>query len=375
MTNPRVYIGAELGYIEGAIELLNIEMSPYSIFLNSMKYAHYPILTIIFMFILIWMKKDFGAMFSAEKKARAISAKLNSERVKSDESLKTFDPKAEIGHRWYNAAIPIFVLLGTVIAGLAVTGYDAEMLAEHKGVFKKIQAIVGNADSYVALLWGSLASVIVAVLMSTAGKLLTLQESMESLMNGIKTMLPAILILVMAWSLANITEVLHTADFLISIVPDFLGPYWLPLIVFILSAVVSFATGSSWGTMAILYPLCLPLAFVHSQNSGLSIAETMPVLFNVTSVVLAGSVFGDHCSPISDTTILSSLASSCDHIAHVRTQLPYALTVGGFSILTGGILFAAGSPWWLNFVIGLAGVFLAVKFLGKTVEEDKTVSK
>jgi Na+/H+ antiporter NhaC len=121
--------------------------------------------------------------------------------------------------------------------------------------------------------------------------------------------------------------------------------------------------------MAILYPLVLPSTWVICQDAGLSQAETMPIFYNAISVVLAGSVFGDHCSPISDTTVLSSLASSCNHIDHVRTQLPYAITVGLVSLLTGGLLFSLRVPWYLNYVIGLVILYLLVRFLGKKSHE------
>ncbi|MCH8904799.1 MAG: Na+/H+ antiporter NhaC family protein, partial [Bacteroidetes bacterium] len=128
---------------------------------------------------------------------------------------------------------------------------------------------------------------------------------------------------------------------------------------------ISFSTGSSWGTMAILYPLIIPTSWLVSQEAGLSADASLTILYQVVSVILAGAVFGDHCSPISDTTILSSLASKCDHIEHVRTQLPYALTVAGISILM--ILVASYLPlhWSLIYAIAIVLIYLTVRFLGK----------
>ena len=177
------------------------------------------------------------------------------------------------------------------------------------------------------------------------------------------------IVLLMAWSLAATTEELYTAEFLVSLFSGNMSPYALPAITFLLAAAVSFSTGSSWGTMAILYPLVLPSTWVICQDAGLSQAETMPIFYNAISVVLAGSVFGDHCSPISDTTVLSSLASSCNHIDHVRTQLPYAITVGLVSLLTGGLLFALRFPWYLNYLIGFLILYLVVRFFGKSSHE------
>jgi Na+/H+ antiporter NhaC len=148
---------------------------------------------------------------------------------------------------------------------------------------------------------------------------------------------------------------------------DSFSPIWMPALVFVLSALVSFATGSSWGTMAILYPLMMPLSYQLSIDFGLGQNEAMMIMYNVVSVVLAGSVFGDHCSPISDTTILSSMASSCNHIDHVRTQLPYALTVGGVSLLVGTIPTAFGLHPIISMLLGISILALVIRAFAKRV--------
>jgi Na+/H+ antiporter NhaC len=179
-------------------------------------------------------------------------------------------------------------------------------------------------------------------------------------------MLTAIIILVLAWSIALVTKHLHTADFISqSLVSINISPQFIPAFTFILGALVAFSTGSSWGTMAILYPLILPASWLIAQNFGLDHESSLSIFYNVVSAVLAGSVLGDHCSPISDTTILSSLASSCNHIEHVRTQLPYALTVGGVSIVVGTIPSAFGISPWILFPLGIFAMFLIVKFVAK----------
>ena len=166
-------------------------------------------------------------------------------------------------------------------------------------------------------------------------------------------MMYAVIILVLAWALGGVCRDLDTAGFLISIVGDWMMAEWIPALVFVLAAVVSFATGTSWGTMAILFPLVVPLA--HQVAPGQE-----AILLGTVSSILAGSVWGDHCSPISDTTVLSSMATSCDHMDHVRTQLPYALLVGGVSLLCAELPVAAG--WygpWVGLMIG-AVVMIAV---------------
>lgn len=358
------WIGAELGYIEGATKTLGINEGAYSIFLGSLKYAFYPIFTLSFMLILIWMQKDFGPMKTAEDNARA--GNTNKEDIKVAES-EEFEPIDLTKTRWFNAFIPVFVLIGSVLVGLWLTGTDATAPEELAGLgfFRKLGVIIGNSDSYIALLWASLASIATAIILTISQKIMTLDQTMESALGGFKSMTTAMIILICAWALASITEDLHTADFLTSLFTGNVSSAWMPTITFILAGAVAFSTGSSWGTMAILYPLILPTTWSICQAAGMPTPEAMEVIYHVTAVVIAGSVFGDHCSPISDTTILSSLSSGCNHIEHVRTQMPYALVTGGVSIIASLVLVNIGLPWYLSYLIGIGLLVGVVKILGK----------
>ena len=184
-------------------------------------------------------------------------------------------------------------------------------------------------------------------------------------------MLMAIIIILLAWSLGDVSEVLKTADFLVSVLGDALPPFVIPVLVFVMAAATAFATGSSWGAMAILIPLVIPLTWAVLQAQGMADPEHLPILYSAISAVLAGSVWGDHCSPISDTTILSSLASGCDHIEHVRTQLPYAVVVGLVAILTGTLPVALGIPWWLGLGSGIAVLWVLLRLIGRHSEPVK----
>ena len=189
---------------------------------------------------------------------------------------------------------------------------------------------------------------------------------------GFKTILPAIVILALAWSLAISTEQLHTADFLSALLADSIAPQVIPMIIFVLAAFISFSTGSSWSTMAILYPIAIPTTWVVCQTAGLSPELSYEILLNSISVVLGASVLGDHCSPISDTTILSSLASDCNHIDHVKTQLPYALTVGVVSLALCGFSSVFPGSMLLHIlyaVVGLLGLWFIIRKFGRPVTE------
>lgn len=360
------WIGAELSYIADSTSQLNIEATPYSILLSSIKYSFYPILTLIFMLILIYKKKDFGPMFKYEKQARI------TDEVKEDVagSLSETNEIPKEKERWLNAAIPVAIIIFGTIAGLFITGYNANVWNDNLLSFgAKLSATIGGSDPYKSLLWSSSFGVVTAILLSVTQRILSLKNSVESVIDGFRIMLTAMIILVLAWTLATITKELHTAEFLSGILTGMnVSPFMLPAIVFLLSGVVAFSTGSSWGTMAILYPLILPATWIISQNAGLDHSEAMNIFYNVTSCVLAGSVLGDHCSPISDTTILSSLSSGCNHISHVKTQMPYALTVGAVSVVASTITaFLNINPLFL-IIISIAAMYFIVSKFGKNTE-------
>ncbi|MDX1632829.1 MAG: Na+/H+ antiporter NhaC family protein, partial [Thermoanaerobaculia bacterium] len=196
-----------------------------------------------------------------------------------------------------------------------------------------------------------------------------IESSTDALMEGFKSMLLALVVLVLAWGLGSVTAELHTADYLVRVTQGILSPVLLPAIVFVTAAAVAFATGTSWATMGILIPLVVPVIHKLATAAGHNPGDPgyMPLLLGTISSVLAGAVWGDHCSPISDTTILSSMASGCDHIAHVRTQMPYALTLGFLGMLVGDIPSAMGMSPYVSLAVGSVVVVLSVRLLGREV--------
>jgi Na+/H+ antiporter NhaC len=359
------WIGAELSYIQDGINVIGLNESAYGIFLNSLMYSFYPIFALGLIVILIFRKVDFGPMLKAERTARRIGV---AEIHLSASSKNTeMDSVEGVPARWYNAVIPVFIIVAGTFAGLLYTGWDAAVWADDSLRFTgKLSHTIGESDSYKALLWSSLGAVISAVILTVSQRLLNLRESIEGLMIGFRTMLTAVLILTLAWSIALVTEHMHTAEFISrSMLHLSISPYLVPAITFILAALVAFSTGSSWGTMAILYPLLLPSAWLITNESGFDYQESLAIFYNVVSGVLAGSVLGDHCSPISDTTILSSLASSCNHIEHVRTQLPYALTAGLVAIFIGTLPAAYGIHPGFLFPAGIIILLIITYIFGR----------
>jgi Na+/H+ antiporter NhaC len=363
------WIGIELSYIQEGINAIGINQSAYSVFIGSIGSRFYPVFALIFVLMIIWMRRDFGPMLRSEQLARA---GMITEGNQSEEALpidKDMEVPSHVVPRWYNAIIPVGILIFGTVLGLFYTGYQADIWNDYAtSLGSKLMSTIGAADSFKALLWSSVSGVIAALILTVGQRILTLQKTMEGLVNGFKMMLPAILILVLAWALALITQHFHTATFVSNLlISADVSPRLIPALTFVLASIIAFSTGTSWGTMAILYPLILPVSWALTTTHGYSEAESVAIFYNVVSCILAGAVMGDHCSPISDTTILSSLSSGCNHIEHVRTQMPYALTVAGVSLFVGTIPLSFGVPLWIVFPSGIITLWLVLKYFGKEV--------
>ncbi len=370
------WIGAQLGYVQDGIDnLSDLNENSYNVFLNSLQYAFYPLLTIIFMLVLILTGRDFGPMrkYEVESRQRDTDDFIDTTKSSEDEELNSLNPEENIPKRAFNAVIPIVVLILGTMAGLYYTGKSAVDWADPElGLFRKISTLVGAANSYLALLWASLGAVTVAIALTLSQKLMNLEQTMTAMLKGFKFMLNAIMILVLAWALAKLTDELGTANFITdSLISLKVSPYLIPAITFVLAGFVAFSTGSSWSTMAIVYPIMLPATWLLCKETNFDYNQSLSIFHNVVSAVLAGAIFGDHCSPISDTTILSSLASSCNHINHVKTQMPYALTVAGVSIFVGTIPAAFGIPFYVSLPLGIAVCWLIIRLVGKKVESPQ----
>ncbi len=399
------WVGAELSYIQSGIIHIDIELgqSVYAIFLASLKYSFYPFMTLLFVFMILWTGRDYGPMFKAETKA--LTAEEKSDADEEDQKLEEdeLEPKKGIPHRWYNAAVPNLTLILTAVIGLYYTGLQglhADMvgdgvidslfsreaaweaaaitLGEEAGFLQKLGLVIGYSDPFASLLWASALAVTVALLMTFYQNLMGVFEGMESFGRGMKSMLPAVIILALAWGLALITQDLGTADYLAGLLQGNISPYLIPPLVFLIAAFTAFSTGSSWSTMAILYPIAIPATYAVCTAAGIDTELTVEIMLNVISVVLAASVLGDHCSPLSDTTILSSLASGCDHIEHVRTQLPYALSVGIFALAASFLSTFLGGGWMVSLILfGIGGVvfWMVINRIGARAELDPKVQE
>ena len=275
----------------------------------------------------------------------------------------SLEHKPDIPLRAINAFVPLLVLIVALISGLYVTGSG-----------DTITAIIGSADAYKSMLWASLLGAMVAALMTLGQGILSGHETVDAWFGGVKAMLFAMIVLILAWSLADVAVDLNTAAYLVLILADSLSPPMVPATVFVLSAATAFTTGTSWGTLGILMPLVIPLTWAVLEVNGMASPEHMHILYSAIACNLAGAVWGDHCSPISDTTVLSSMASGCDHIEHVRTQMPYALTIGTVAIGVGTIPGGYGFPPLVSIMLGMVILYLVLKVLGKRADDCTSVT-
>ncbi len=365
------WIGFEVSLIADSFKTAGIGLEPYWAFLLSLPYRFYPIFALAFIAWLILWRRDFGAMYRAEVRARTTGKVLadGASPLANYESAELLPPDHLRGSLW-SALLPIFAALGGAIGGLFYTGYTSALGA---GEAITLRSILANADSYVSLTWGALLGCIAAFGCAVPTRALSLREAFDAWVGGVRSMVLAVVILGLAWSIGDVCEELHTAQYLVQALQGNLSAGWLPALTTLVAAGISFAIGSSWGTMSILMPLAIPLA--HSLTGGMEPSAQQFYLIATLSSVLAGATFGDHCSPISDTTVLSSIFAGSDHIDHVRTQLPYALTVGGVAWLVGDVATGFGLPVWVALLLGVALLGVIVRVMGKPTPEFSEESR
>lgn len=350
------WIGYQMGLVGDALETIDAlsDRRPFELIVRSVPYSFYPFLAILFVFLVASSGRDIGPMYKAERRARGGQVKPTTKEALPSLEGDDLEAKDGIPLRAVNALIPIVTLLVGLAASLYFTGTG-----------DTVRDRLLDADSYKSMMYASFVGVTVAAALSIGQRILTIHETVDAWYGGVRAMLFGIIILIMAWSLSDVTKQLGTADYLVTILADTLPVAVLPAMVFVLAAVTAFTTGTSWGAMGILMPLVVPLTWAVMVVNGVADESGMHILYSAISAVLAGSVWGDHCSPISDTTVLSSIASGCNHIEHVRTQLPYALIVGAVALTFGTIPGGYGVPPWLSLLVGAALLVGILRYFGR----------
>jgi Na+/H+ antiporter NhaC len=365
------WVAGEIGYIESGFESLALPsgaVDGFGIFVATIPFRFYVLFALLFVPLVGWLGRDFGPMWKAER--QCLGAAPPHDVGRSPSAGDASGPQVQ---RWHNAVVPIGVTLVVTVWLLMLTGRQALAGVEtESSSWQRLVQVFGNGDSYLALLYGSLAGLLTAMFLARGQKLMSWAEANAAAMEGARLVVPALLILWLAWALSGVTsdKYLGTGEYLGSLLQAAIDVRWMPTIVFLLSSLVAFSTGTSWGTMGILMPIVVAATFrmVESQQ-GAAEPYNMVLIASIGSV-LAGAIFGDHCSPISDTTVLSSQASGCDHMSHVWTQLPYALTVAAVSIVVGTVPAGFGWPVWPLLAVGGIVLVLILRLFGKAVDRD-----
>ncbi len=362
------WIGFMVSTIDDGLDALGAEdLNAYGLFLDSLAFAFYPILAIVLVWIVTLTGRDIGPMLASERAARAKAPRTGGTFDPASLDSSDTDPAGWDGapapNPWF-AVIPLGVLIFGTLGGVIATG----MADSPPGA--SVRDIFGAGNSFKAMLWASLGGAIVAIALSVAGGRLTLGHAMDSWLAGTRSMMLPAVVLTLAWSLSTVNGMIQTDTYLVTLLGDSLPLWAMPTLVFLLAAAMAFTTGTSWGVMGIMMPLVVPLAWaVTGAGGGLSGIEA--AVFSATiGAVMGGAVWGDHCSPISDTTVMSSLAAGCDHADHVRTQLPYALLAGMAAILFGLLPVGFGLAWWLALPLALAAMAAVFRILSRPVMES-----
>ncbi len=294
---------------------------PFSTLMSAIAYNFYPILTLLMVFVIIVSKKDFGPMRKAEKRTKKTGKLLNDNaRPMVSESITSTKTKENVKPKAFNMVIPLFTMVGMMPVTLAFTGW--EKVETYTSLGNHIRLAIGQGSGSSAVLYSVITAILVAAILYRSQKIMKSSELVETGLKGISGLMPLALLMMLAFAISAVCNELGTGIYIANLSKDWLSPELLPAVVFIISAFIAFSTGTSWGTFAIMMSIALPMAEIQEAN-----------LYLVLAATLGGGVFGDHCSPISDTTIISSMASASDHIDHVKTQLPYALSMGGVTVV------------------------------------------
>ena len=334
------WIGYEVGLFEDISGTLGLGRDGYSMFFDALSFRFYCVLAIIFVIVNAISGRDYGPMHTAEVRARETGdvAASDAEALGHAASFTSL-PNAIV--QPFSAVLPLLMLFGLLLGGFWIDGNGTGSIFS----LTAWRNTLSEANNVMVLACAAASAFVIAIICARWLSKLRFREIIPVIWSGVKGSLTPLSILLLAWGLKASCDRLLTGDFLATMLSDVVSPLWFPLFVFICASVTSFATGTSWGTMAILIPTAIPVAF--SLDNGSYGLTTIICL----GAVLDGAIFGDHCSPLSDTTILSSIASSCDPLHHVRTQLPYSLTVASIALFCGYLPAALG----ISSTIGIAG--------------------
>jgi len=356
-------ISSWIAYMVGQIGIqfgdLGITLSPYVTYLKSIPFVLYNLAALALLTFVVFSGRDFGPMLAAERRARREGKILRDDAKPLINPKQVEDePDEETPRRVINFVLPLGTLVGLIFVMLLVTGGWPSA---------EVATAIGEGNSSKSLVYGAFGSVFLTLMLYRIQGISTWARLFKGYMEGMRSIFYGTLILIFAWGIGSMVKQVGTAGFIVSLTQDVLAPGWVPLVTFVTGAVIAFCTGTSYGTMAVLMPIVVPLVHAVSGNAGL---DPMTYMVPTIGAVFAGAVWGDHSSPISDTTIMSSMFTGSDHMDHVNTQIPYAL-LAAVGAVTGYAGVAFGLPTVACVALAVAVPVVIFRVISSPVEEEK----
>ena len=344
------WIGYEVGLFNSVAENIGLDSDGYSMFFDALPFRFYCILTILFVMINAISGRDYGTMRRAQTRAKE-TGDVSASDAQVMGGISADLNVSENKNQLLSAFIPLALLFGLILGGLWIDGEGTGSILS----LTSWRDALSKANNVKILASAAIISFSAAILCGILISKMPFPQIGKAIKDGLSGTLLPVAIILCAWGIKASCDKLVTGQYIASLLSDVVSPLWFPALVFVVASLTSFATGTSWGTMAILIPTAIPVAFSLDND-----------VYGITTIiclgaVLDGAIFGDHCSPISDTTILSAIVSSCDPMHHVRTQIPYALTVAFVALVCGYVPAALGFPSVVGILIGF-GVFVLLFF-------------
>ena len=363
------WVAVEVSVIQEGLDVIGANASAFQIFLGSIPYCFYCIFALAFVLLLTLTGKEFGPMLEAERRARTgETAKRGTrfEKVRSEELPGNYSQD----RAWLRIALAfgsigtmfIFSLISFYVTGRNEAIAQGLILADAPFRFADLSTIIGCADTIQLVMEAALFVGIVALIAGTLMHLFTLSDGILAWIEGASSLVSTMVVLVLAWTLAGTVDQLGTVYYVVDIISAGIPQFFVPTLIFLTCCIVSFAAGS-YGCMFMIMPIAVPIVAAIGGIAENPAAD--PFMLSCVAAVLSGAIFGDHCSPMTDCTILAALGAGCETMDHVRTQMPYALTVAVTSVAFGTILTSFGISPYIGLLIGIVFMGVVIQVLGK----------
>ncbi|MDD3360910.1 MAG: Na+/H+ antiporter NhaC family protein [Hespellia sp.] len=366
------WVAAEVGIIDEGLKVVGQDASAYNLFLGSIPFCFYNIFCLILMFAVTTTGREFGPMLKAERRAQKGQPvnHAQDEQETSIMDMEAFQAKEGIKTNIFTALVPIVLMIVLSFVGFYFDGFqnsvDMGVLANDAPFnFTTLRIAIGNANTALMMFIATIVASGAAIIMGKRIDCFTLREGVDVFLEGVKSLMLTVVILILAWAMSDAVNSLGTCYYLVEVLNSGV-PYWLiPTLVFLTCCAISFAVGS-YGTMFIVMPIVVPIAY-NFYGQGAFAGNPNAYISMCIASVLAGSIFGDHCSPITDTTILSSIGAGCNNMDHVKSQIPYAVAAAAIAVLCGTLPAAFGISPVILIICGTAACFIVMRVIGKKI--------